>query len=215
MKNYKVILAIPVLLIISFGLFFLLPGQSSKSFMDWPDPPTSVGFKVIPKTVLIATPIKNSAKHLPMYFKRLDHLKYPKKYTSLAFLVSDSNDKTLGVLKSLLSRRGHLYHSVTVMEKDFKYELDAGEMRHDLSHQVARRTILSKSRNFLIQSALKNEEWVLWIDVDVREIPLTVVQDMTRYNKDILAANCFIRTHWNFGVHHYDLNSVNLIDLVG
>lgn len=47
-------------------------------------------FSVAAGTLLIATPMKNTADKIDAYIKQIKSFDYPKENTSLAFLVSDS-----------------------------------------------------------------------------------------------------------------------------
>ncbi len=58
---------------------------------------------------------------------------------------------------------------------------------------MARRTILAKSRNHLLFAALENEDWVLWIDVDVIDYPSDVITRMLGTGKDIVHPHCVTR----------------------
>jgi hypothetical protein len=62
--------------------------------------------------------------------------------------------------------------------------------RWDARLQIQRRSILARSRNYLLAKALRNEEWVLWIDVDLASWPEDVIQQMLSTGKDIVTPNC-------------------------
>ena len=51
---------------------------------------------------------------------------------------------------------------------------------------------LAKSRNQLLFRALDDEEWVLWLDVDVIEYPDDVIQTLLACGKDILQPHCVL-----------------------
>ena len=48
--------------------------------------------------ILILTPVKNSANHLPHYFSQLLSLSYPSEYISIGIMDSDSTDNTIELL---------------------------------------------------------------------------------------------------------------------
>ncbi|RYG51165.1 hypothetical protein EON67_03925 [archaeon] len=151
--------------------------------------------------VLILTPVKNAAKHLPRYFANLASLDYPAASISLGIMDSDSADsvdpadeaavraltKTDAEVAQLLhggsSKSGtwmrllrelpalrERYRSVTLFQHDYGMRL-AREDRHTPSVQLARRIIMAKSRNQLLQLCLCDEEWVLWLDSDLISFP--------------------------------------------
>jgi len=55
---------------------------------------------------------------------------------------------------------------------------------------VQRRAILAQSRNELLRRALKDEDWVLWLDVDVIDYPRDIIEQLLSYGKDILHPHC-------------------------
>ena len=69
--------------------------------------------------------------------------------------------------------------------------------------QIPRRTILAKSRNHLLMRALGDEDWVLWIDVDVAEYPADIVERLLAYGKEILQPHCVVSP----GGKTFDLNA--------
>ncbi|CAG8531418.1 10139_t:CDS:1 [Paraglomus occultum] len=142
--------------------------------------------------VLILTPLKDVSTKLPLYFEKLSQLTFPKEHISLGFLVTDTTDGTIDVLMKEVSSllNNGTYRKISVFEKNFQYFLQHGS-RHKFSEQVRRRQILAKSRNHLLFSALTDEDWVLWLDVDIVTYPSTMLEDMISYDKDVLAANVF------------------------
>ncbi|KAJ3176681.1 hypothetical protein HK101_010379 [Irineochytrium annulatum] len=170
----------------------------------------STKFAIKPQTVLILTPAKNTAKIWPAYFRKIKALKYPTNLISLGFLVSDSNDGTMKVLEKEIAslQSNNTYRRVTFTERDFGNTAPADWDRHDLNMQDKRRSLLAKSRNHLLNMALDDEEWVLWLDADVSTYPDTLIKDLVAYNKSILAPNCLMASKKSeTGFTHYDLNT--------
>ena len=83
--------------------------------------------------------------------------------------------------------------------------------RHRLEHQKARRSTLSVARNSLLLTTLAPHiSWVLWLDSDIIETPSTIIQDLTRHNKDVLVANAYQKYKDDNGQEQqrgYDFNS--------
>ncbi|KAI9597200.1 Anp1-domain-containing protein [Syncephalis fuscata] len=154
--------------------------------------------------VIILTPVKNAAKHIEKYFENLERMAYPKHLTSLAFLTSDSDDGTYEKLQAKLEEVKHKYRHVTHFVKNFHYEL-SNEERHGWQAQIPRRKVMSMSRNFLI-TAIKDEDWVVWWDVDVTTFPHTIIEDLIRWNKDVIQPNCYYKMS-NGKDYPYDLNT--------
>lgn len=136
--------------------------------------------------------MKNAAKHLDRYFENLATLDQDPADISMGFLVSDSSDDTLNILNAKLAEQQHRYRSVTVVEKNFDYAIPEGLQRWSETVQPARRGVLAKSRNHLLFAALKDEDWVLWLDVDVWSYPSDVLSKMLATGKSILHPNCVI-----------------------
>ncbi|KAJ2786234.1 hypothetical protein H4R18_000081 [Coemansia javaensis] len=166
-------------------------------------------------SLLILTPVKNNAKHLARYFALVDKLKYPRSRISLAFLVSDSTDRTQQML--LESRRWYQeqapaelrFRRFEIYRQDFFYAL-ARKQRHLREKQQERRIMMARARNYLWTRALQGEQWVLWIDGDLDYYPPNIVRDLMAHDKDVIVPNCLVRRRqvrgrWKHSV--YDRNA--------
>mgnify|MGYP002477571908 CR=1 FL=1 len=144
--------------------------------------------------LLILTPLKDAGPYLDEYFENLARLSYPRNLISLAFLVSDSTDNTVAKLRARARRLSHLpakerYDSITILEKDFKFNL-ASEVRHGFEGQPVRRAFIAKARNYLVSAALRPDTaWVLWLDVDVVRYDPHILSDLMSIDKDITVPN--------------------------
>ncbi|KAJ2376945.1 hypothetical protein IW150_001677 [Coemansia sp. RSA 2607] len=169
----------------------------------------------VPDSLLILTPVKNNAKHLARYFALLDKLKYPRNKISLAFLVSDSTDRTQQML--IESRQWYQetapvemrFKRFEIYRQDFFYALPRHQ-RHLREKQQERRIMMARARNYLWTRALENEQWVLWIDGDLEFYPPNIVRDLMAYDKDVIVPNCLVRRkadkdRWKHSV--YDRNA--------
>jgi hypothetical protein len=156
-----------------------------------------------PQTVLILTPVKNAARFLDSYFACLDRLAYPKTSISLGFLESDSEDQTYEQLsKCLYARREH-YARVGLWRRNFNFHVPKGLPRWALAFQIPRRKILAKARNQLLFRALVDEDWVLWLDVDVIDYPPDLIERLIAARRDIVHPHCVKR----YGGPTFDLNA--------
>jgi hypothetical protein len=153
--------------------------------------------------VLIATPLKDAVRHLDTYFAALARLTYPSDHLSLGFLESDSIDGTHAALASRLPELGRRYRRVGLWKQDFGFRIPDGVPRWAPVFQIPRRTVISKSRNHLLFRALNDEDWVLWIDVDVVDYPPNVIERLLATGKDIVHPHC-VRT---YGGPTFDLNA--------
>lgn len=153
--------------------------------------------------ILVLTPMKDAEICLNTYFLALASLDYPVDHISLGFLEGDSSDNTYSELKKRGADLKQVYHSVGIWKKDFGFVIPNGISRHDNSIQVQRRIILAKSRNHLLFHALQDEDYVLWIDVDVEYYPADVIQQMLAVGKPVVHPHCVLESHG----YTYDLNA--------
>lgn len=156
--------------------------------------------------ILVLTPLKDAEPYLERYFELLDGTTYPNELISLAFLVSDSSDNTIASLQSHINQiqsrsswwnNSKRFASVRIFKKDFEFNL-SGEERHKYEMQPLRRSIMARSRNWLLTAALTPDiSWVAWVDVDVVQYPSTIFQDLMRANVDVIVPNCLLKREDN------------------
>ncbi len=142
--------------------------------------------------VLIATPVKDAADFLEAYVRLLGGLTYPPERLSLGFFESDSIDGTFAALESSLPGLRRRYRRVGLWKHDFGYRPPPGVDFREPAIQPERRSILAKSRNHLLSRALVDEDWVLWLDVDILESPPDVIERLLATGKDIVQPNCVL-----------------------
>jgi GT2 family glycosyltransferase len=155
-----------------------------------------------PDRVLVLTPLKDAARHLDGYFAALDRLTFPAAHLSLGFLESDSRDDTFDRVVARLPDLRRRYRRANAWKRDFGFRIPPGFRRWAPAIQVPRRTVLARSRNHLLFRALDDEDWVLWIDVDVFEYPPDVVERLLATGKDVLHPHCVKA----YGGPTFDLN---------
>jgi len=153
--------------------------------------------------ILILTPVKDAEPFIANYLASIYKLTYPHNLISLAFLESDSQDNTYGELERKIPQLKEDFHSVKLWKKDFGFHIPLGMPRWDSSIQRERRTILAKSRNHLLFRSLKDEDWVLWLDVDIIEYPANIIEILLTTKKDIVQPNCVKK----YGGKSFDLNA--------
>ncbi|KAF9413901.1 Golgi mannosyltransferase complex subunit [Podila epigama] len=146
--------------------------------------------------VLVLTPLLDALPFLDNYFLKLATIDYPKELISLGYLVSTvpgmDPDPTLHALEGHISRLGNTseYRRITVIQQTSTATQNYEE-RHQFERQTLRRQTLARCRNALVTTALLDESWVLWLDVDVIEYAPTLLLELMEHNKDIIAPNCF------------------------
>ncbi|KAI1814673.1 glycosyltransferase family 62 protein [Poronia punctata] len=166
--------------------------------------------------ILLCMPLRDAEPHLPMMFSHLRNLTYPHHLIDLAFLVSDSKDRTLDLLVEMLEElQAHEdpkqpYGEISIIEKDFGQKVNQDvESRHGFAAQASRRKLMAQARNWLLSATLRPyHSWVYWRDVDVETAPFTIIEDLMRHNKDVIVPNVWRPLpDWLGGEQPYDLNS--------
>jgi len=152
--------------------------------------------------VLILTPVKDAADCIDGYCNRLRSLTYPHERISLGILESDSRDSTYFDFKNRLGRLRREFRRVGLWKRDFGYRIPRGIHRGAEPIQIERRTVLAKSRNHLLFHALDDEDWVLWIDVDVVEYPPNLIEQLLATGKMIVQPHCVLE----YGGRTFDQN---------
>jgi hypothetical protein len=153
--------------------------------------------------ILILTPVKDAEAFIPGYYQRITRLTYPGRRISLGFLESDSRDATYHELQDRLPRLRKHFRRAEVWKKDFGYRIPEGSARWAEHLQAERRSVLAKSRNHLLSHALDDEDWVLWLDVDVIEYPEDILERLLAAGKDILQPHCVLE----YGGPSFDQNA--------
>ncbi|KIV86795.1 hypothetical protein PV11_02383 [Exophiala sideris] len=176
---------------------------------------TSVGWER-EERVLLCTPLRDAAPHLPMFFAHLRNFTYPHHLIDLAFLVSDSKDNTEELLAEMLEAQqadpdpSQPYGEISVIHKDFGQAVGQDvESRHGFAAQAGRRKLMARARNWLLSAALRPyHSWVYWRDADVETCPFTIIEDLMRHDKDVIVPNIWRPLpDWLGGEQPYDLNS--------
>ncbi|KAL3495825.1 Anp1-domain-containing protein [Aspergillus germanicus] len=166
--------------------------------------------------VLMCTPLRDAASHLPMFFSHLRNLTYPHHLIDLAFLISDSKDQTNEMLLEMLEELQHdpdrdmPFGEISVIQKDFGQQVNQDvESRHGFAAQAGRRKRMAQARNWLLSATLRpTHSWVYWRDADVLTAPTTILEDLMRHDKDVIVPNVWRPLpDWLGGEQPYDLNS--------
>jgi len=153
--------------------------------------------------VLILTPVKDAAKFLNSYCVNLERLTYPREKLSLGMLESDSRDGSWRLIESLRPRLEERCHRVVTVKRDYGFHMPPDTPRWSPAFQLARRNVLARSRNQLLFRALTDEDWVLWLDVDVIQYPADIIERLLEVDRDIVHPHCVKRP----GGETFDLNA--------
>ena len=140
--------------------------------------------------MLILTPVKDAEASLFVYWSLLYRLTYPRHLISIAFLESDSTDRTVELLERKLPVLRKDFRKASFWKRDFGYRIPLGADRHDEAIQLERRSVLARSRNHLLMHALDEEDWVLWIDVDLLDYPPDIIETLLATGKEVVQPHC-------------------------
>ena len=143
-------------------------------------------------TVLVLTPVKQAAAHLDRYFSLLAGLDYPAERISLGMLEGDSTDNSYELLQARRPTLNRSYRRVTLARWNSGFQLPPGAPRWAAPLQLPRRVVLARARNRLLSAALRDEDWVLWLDVDLAGYPPDVLSRLLATNRDILTPHCVV-----------------------
>jgi hypothetical protein len=158
---------------------------------------------IVKDRVLILTPLKDAEACLERHFELLRKLTYSHELISLGFLESDSSDNTYAAVERRLPELNECFRQAKLWKKDFGFRIPPGVPRWDFDLQMERRSILAKSRNHLLFHALDDEDWVLWLDVDLVDYLPDIIQQLLQTGKRIVQPNCVKQ----FGGKSFDLNA--------
>lgn len=153
--------------------------------------------------VLILTPVKDAEADLDRYLELLRNLTYPAELISLGFLESDSADGTYARLTTEKAQLETRFARVGLWQRAYGFRIPEGVPRWAPGFQMPRRQVLAKSRNQLLFRALRDEDWVLWLDVDVVDYPPDLIEALRATGRDIVHPHCVKA----YGGPTYDLNA--------
>lgn len=153
--------------------------------------------------VLVLTPVKDAVAHLPRYLELLGRLDHDPSRLSLGFLDGDSRDGTHDWLAARLPELRQRYRRVTLLRHDYGFRPEGPRWAPDI--QRRRREVLARSRNRLLSGALRDEDWVLWLDADLVAYPPDLLARLLAAGRDIVVPHCVLPDGRTF-----DLNSFRL-----
>jgi glycosyltransferase involved in cell wall biosynthesis len=135
-------------------------------------------------TVMIGAPIRNRAWILPQYLKHIYNLNYPKEQIILCFIINDSTDESLSILKQFQCDHSKEYKAIMIIFRTLNQVEDArvAHIRKQIYHSLA------KLRNELLDIAkAMNVEYLFSIDSDIL-VPSDALTKLMNDDKDIVAA---------------------------
>jgi hypothetical protein len=146
----------------------------------------------------------NSQKIMPNFKKLIEMLMYHHGWLSVAVGEDSSGDNTAVKVEELVKewrsekefRRVEFHHFSELHHQGWG-EPSSGRPvpKHDLAVQLKRRRHIALARNMLLMRSLRDEDYVMWIDSDVEEVPPDIIQRLLSAKKDIVIPSCMIRSN--------------------
>lgn len=131
-------------------------------------------------------------------------LTYPHELITLGFILpknKEGNAATAALQQQIAKTQKSApekdrFKSIIILRQDFDPPLQSQDEseRHKMQNQKERRAAMSKARNSLLFTTLgPSTSWVLWLDADIVETPVNLIQDLAAHDKAVIAPNCFQR----------------------
>jgi hypothetical protein len=140
--------------------------------------------------VAILVPVRDAAAHILPFIEEVRSLDYPKGAIKLVFCEGDSLDGTWERLNEIAVKYQFEFRDIVLSRRQLGTKLDRAK-RWKPSLQRQRRGGLAVVRNHLIDVGLdKNDDWALWIDVDVWRFPKDIIQQLISARSRIVAPHC-------------------------
>ncbi|UCI07739.1 glycosyltransferase [Mesorhizobium sp. B1-1-8] len=155
------------------------------------------------ENIAILVPLRDAAQHIEPFLAAIQQLDYPKEKIKLVFCEGDSSDGSWERLQAAVARLGKAYRSIVLLQRQLGTRLDRAKRAHRRLQRV-RRSGIAKVRNHLIDHGLAgDDDWALWIDIDVWRFPPDVVTRLIGSGHRIVVPHCVKVA----GGDSFDLNS--------
>jgi hypothetical protein len=161
-----------------------------------------------PAQVAIFVPVRDGARFLDRHWALIEALDWPRERLRLVYCEGDSTDDSRARLLDFRERRGGDFAGIEVLQHHGGLRLARRE-RWKPKHQLPRRSAIASVRNMLIRDGLQDgDDWVLWLDVDVCDIPPDLLQRLLAAQAKIVAPDCVLEP----GGRSFDLNNHRDLD---
>ena len=155
------------------------------------------------ENVAVLVPVRDGAEHVASFLSAIQALDYPTERIKLVFCEGDSEDGSWDVLKAAVEPLRSSFRDIVLLQMQVGTKFERRK-RARPRLQRKRRIGLAKVRNYLISHGLGNDDdWALWIDIDVWRFPDDIVRTLIAAGERIVAPNCVITP----GGGSFDLNS--------
>ncbi|MER9652842.1 glycosyl transferase [Mesorhizobium sp. M0152] len=155
------------------------------------------------RNVTILVPLRDAADLIQPFLDALDTLDYPKDRIKLVFCEGDSLDGSWERLQAATAALAGKYRDIILLQSHVGTRLDRAKRARPRMQRV-RRGAIAKVRNYLIDHGLsEDDDWALWIDIDVWRFPGDVLNRLIATGRRIAVPNCVKIA----GGDSFDLNS--------
>lgn len=154
-------------------------------------------------SVVIFVPVRNGCPFIERCVELITALDHPKHLLRVVFCEGDSTDGSAELLKKMCVQNTPQCKEMTVIHCATGNKIERSK-RWLPKHQRQRRSDIAKVRNTLIRQAIHAEDdWVLWLDVDVCDFPFDILKTLLLEKTKIVTPNCVQKP----GGKSFDLNS--------
>ncbi len=172
------------------------------------DEPSRAGFSPADPNIAVFVPARDAEGDVPRCLELIGRLDIPQERLKLVFCEGDSADDTAGAIKRGLDALGSGYRGKMLLHHETGNRVRRSR-RWDRRLQRVRRGGLARVRNHLVEAGLDDDDdWVLWIDVDVCDYPGDIVARLLRARAKIVVPNCVLSP----GGLSFDMNSFLEVD---
>lgn len=138
------------------------------------------------KKILIGVPVHNRAWILPLYLKHIKNIEYDKSLISLYFIVNNTNDNSLNILKEFKKEHEKEYRNIFLEVQNSKIVFE--DARKDALRKKYTYEWLSRLRNKILKKTVDlNCDYLFSCDTDILVNP-NIISDLLNYNKDCVAS---------------------------
>jgi glycosyltransferase involved in cell wall biosynthesis len=137
--------------------------------------------------VLILTPVRDGVPFLDRYVSLLERLDFDDSCLSLAWMEGDSVDGSFEALEQLQPRLARRFRRVA-LHRHHLHPSGAGGARLARSQGSDHSVRLAEIRNRLLLASLDDEDWVLWLDLDLLDYPDDLLRQLLGASREIVTA---------------------------
>lgn len=156
-----------------------------------------------PPNVAVFVPVRDGTPFLARNLDLVAALDYPKEKLRIVYCEGDSIDGSRALLKKLCDQRQSEFRDIDILGH---HSGTAFQRKHRWKPQLQlkRRGAIAGARNTLIREGLSDEDdWILWLDVDVSDFPTDVLRTLLATGEKIVTPDCVTEP----GGSSYDLNA--------